>query len=296
VIEGGKEGTMKISMDCYPCFLRQGLEASRIAGADEKMQERILHSIMSALMKVSRDETPPHIGRLIQSTVREVTGNADPYKEIKKFHNEQMLKMEADLVRLINESASPLVTALKLAGTGNLIDMGPERQWKNIAEIFEDVTTKNADYFDHSSFESFLKNAGTLLYIGDNAGEIVLDKILICFLIENTALDIIYAVRGNPIINDVTVEDAEFVGMTDIVRVINTGADFPGVDLNSCSVEFLDNYYGADMILAKGQGNYESLSDESENIFFLLQAKCSLIARKLGCNVGDMILRKQPRA
>jgi len=119
----------------------------------------------------------------------------------------------------------------------------------------------------------------------------VLDKILIRFLIENTDLDVTYAVRGKPVINDATVEDAQFVGMTDIVRVIDTGADFPGVVLNSCSDEFLNHYRGADMILAKGQGNYESLSDESENIFFLLQTKCSIIARKIGCNVGDMILR-----
>lgn len=285
---------MEISPDCYPCFLRQSLEASRIAGADEKLQEKVLLSIMRALLDMSQMDTPPHIGWLIHRTVREVTGNPDPYKEIKKFHNEEMLKMEAELVGLINESSSPLIDALKLAGTGNLIDLGPERQWKDVRDIFKDFTKKNSDYFDYASFETFLKNSGTLLYIGDNAGEIVLDKILIRLLIENTDLDITYAVRGKPVINDATADDARFVGMTDIVRVIDTGADFPGVVLNSCSDQFLDHYHEANMILAKGQGNYESLSDESENIFFLLQAKCPIIAHKIGCNVGDMVLRACP--
>ena len=288
-----KECTVKISLDCYPCFLRQGLEASRIAGGDEKMQAEVLQAIMTALLNVSQEETPPHIGWLIHRTVREVTGNPDPYKDIKKFHNEQMLNMEAELVSLINGSSAPLIDAVKLAGTGNLIDMGPERRWSTMGEIFEGFTEKSTDHFDYDSFERYLKNAGTLLYIGDNAGEIVLDKILISLLTGNTDLDITYAVRGNPVINDATAEDARFVGITDIVKTIDTGADFPGVVLNSCSDEFLDRYYGADMILAKGQGNYESLSDESENIFFLLQAKCPLIARKIGCNVGDMVLRTQ---
>jgi uncharacterized protein with ATP-grasp and redox domains len=291
-----KECIVKIALDCYPCFLRQGLEASRIAGGDEKMQAKVLQAIMTALLNVSQEETPPHIGWLIHRTVREVTGNPDPYRDIKKIHNEEMLGMEADLVTLINESSLPLVDALKLAGTGNLIDMGPERRWSTIGEIFEDFTQQGTSYFDYSSFEKYLGNSGTLLYIGDNAGEIVLDKILISFLIGNTDLDITYAVRGKPVINDATAEDARFIGMTDIVPVIDTGADFPGVVLKSCSVEFLDRYYGADMILAKGQGNYESLSDEPQNIFFLLQAKCPLIARKIGCNVGDMVLRAQPRA
>lgn len=282
---------MKISLDCFPCFLRQALEASRISGADENEQKKVLNSIMSTLLNVSQDITPPQIGWLIHSTIREITGNLDPYKEIKSFHNDQVMKIESDLNKLINESYEPVVDALRLAGTGNLIDMGPERQWTDIRTIFQGFSSKNTDFFDHPSFEQSLKNAGTLLYIGDNAGEIVLDKILITVFLRETTVDITYAVRGKPIINDATMEDAQFVGMTDIVRVIDTGADFPGVVLESCSEAFLDYYHNADIILAKGQGNYESLSDELKNIFFLLQAKCPVIAEKIGCQVGDLVLK-----
>ncbi|MBN2516981.1 MAG: DUF89 family protein [Deltaproteobacteria bacterium] len=282
---------MKISLDCFPCFLRQALEASRISGADENEQKDVLNSIMSTLLKVSPDITPPQIGWLIHSTIREITGNLDPYKKIKTFHNNQVMRIEADLVKLIKESYEPFVDALRLAGTGNLIDMGPERQWTDIRDIFQSFSSKNSDFFDHPSFERSIKNSGKLLYIGDNAGEIVLDKILINVLFRETNVDITYAVRGKPIINDATMEDAQFVGMTDIVRVIDTGADFPGVVLESCSEEFLDYYHKADIVLAKGQGNYESLSDESKNIFFLLQAKCPVIADKIGCQVGDLVFK-----
>jgi uncharacterized protein with ATP-grasp and redox domains len=282
---------LKISLDCFPCFLRQALEASRISGADDHEQQDVLNAIMNALLKVSPDITPPQIGWLIHSTIREVTGNCDPYNEIKTFHNSQVMEIEEDLVRLVNESDEPFVDALRLAGTGNLIDMGPERQWTDIQEIFQSFSSKNSDFFDHPSFERALNDSGTLLYIGDNAGEIVLDKILVNMIVREKGIDITYAVRGKPIINDATMEDARFVGMTDIVKVIDTGADFPGVVLKSCSEEFLDYYHNADIILAKGQGNYESLSDESENIFFLLRAKCPVIADKIGCHVGDLVLK-----
>ncbi|MCK9273676.1 MAG: ARMT1-like domain-containing protein [Syntrophales bacterium] len=282
---------MKIALDCYPCFLRQALEASRIAGADEKAQKKVLHSLMLLLSDFSDEMTPPQIGRLVHRTVREVTCNADPYSEIKKIHNQQVLEMEAHLTRLVHEASLPLVHALKLAGTGNLIDMGPERRWHEIAEIFYNIDS-NSKVFDYLLFERRLNVAKTLLYIGDNAGEIVLDKILIGLLIQKRGLDITYAVRGEPVINDATLEDARSTGLTDIVPVIESGSDIPGIDLTSCSDEFLDHYRHADMILAKGQGNYESLSDRNENIFFLLRAKCSLIAGRIGCDIGDLVLKR----
>ncbi len=248
---------------------------------------------MAKLLEISREEIPPQIGSMIHNTIRKATGKSDPYKDIKRLHNEQVLDMEENLTGLIEGSSSPLPDALKLAAVGNLIDMGPERRWSNIQDIFRDFTKKDPTHFDYTSFERSLEKAGTLLYLGDNAGEIVLDKILVDLLLRKTKLDITYAVRGGPVINDATMEDAKFVGMTDIVRVIDTGVDFPGVVLETCSREFLDYYNGADMIISKGQGNYESLSEEDKNIFFLLQTKCPVIADKIGCRVGDIVLKSQ---
>ncbi|MDO9516087.1 MAG: ARMT1-like domain-containing protein [Syntrophales bacterium] len=284
---------MKIFLDCFPCFLRQALEASRISGADEDIQRDVLNCVMAKLLEISTEETPPQIGSMIHNTIRKATGKSDPYRDIKRLHNEQVLEMEEDLAGLIDRSSSPLSDALKLAAVGNLIDMGPERKWNSMEDIFRDFTKKDSTHFDETSFEESLKSAGTLLYLGDNAGEIVLDKILIGLLLKETGLDITYAVRGGPVINDATMEDAKFVGMTDIVRVIDTGVDFPGVVPEACSREFLDYYHGADMILSKGQGNYESLSEEDRNIFFLLQTKCPVIADKIGCGVGDIVLKSR---
>jgi len=284
---------LKIFLDCFPCFLRQALEASRISGAGEEIQRDVLNCVMAKLLEISREETPPQIGSMIHNTIRKATGKSDPYRDIKRLHNEQVLEMEEDLAGLIDRSSSPLSDALKLAAVGNLIDMGPERKWNSMEDIFRDFTKKDSTHFDETSFETSLKNAGTLLYLGDNAGEIVLDKILVGLLLRKTKLDITYAVRGGPVINDATMEDAKFVGMTDIVRVIDTGVDFPGVVPAACSGEFLDHYNGADMILSKGQGNYESLSEEDKNIFFLLQTKCPVIANKIGCGVGDIVLKSR---
>ena len=282
---------MKIYLDCFPCFLRQALEAARISGADEETQRAVLNRVMITLLDTSRQETPPQIGNMIHDTIRKVTGNSDPYREIKRRHNEQVLGMEEELAALINESASPLSDGLKLAAAGNLIDMGPQRRWNEIREIFRNFTKKDVTHFDDTSFEDALGTADTLLYLGDNAGEIVLDKILIGVLQRETKLDITYVVRGGPVINDATMEDARFVGMTDLVRVIDTGVSFPGIVPGASSETFLERYTGTDLILSKGQGNYESLSDEGGNIFFLLKAKCPVIAEKIGCEVGDIVLQ-----
>ena len=284
---------MKIFLDCFPCFLRQALEAGRISGADEETQRAVLHSVMIKLLDTSRQETPPQIGNMIHDTIRKATGNSDPYREIKRGHNEQVLGMEEELTALIAGSVSPLSDALRLAAAGNLIDMGPERKWTEMRDIFRDFTKKDPRHFDEASFAEALGAADTLLYLGDNAGEIVLDKILIGVLLRETNLDIIYVVRGGPVINDATMEDARFVGMPDLVKVIDTGAAFPGVVPEASSREFIEQYTGADLILSKGQGNYESLSDEDKNIFFLLQTKCPVIASKIGCGVGDIVLQSR---
>jgi uncharacterized protein with ATP-grasp and redox domains len=150
--------------------------------------------------------------------------------------------------------------------------------------------------FALDGYELFYEKAAqsqSLLYLGDKAGEIVWDKILIEELLENFNLKIIYAVRGSPILNDSTMEDALFVGLDKVVNVISNGSDVPGTILNRCSEEFLKIYQKSDLILAKGQGNYESLSGENRPIFFLLNVKCPVIAEDIHCNVGDLVLKAQ---
>ena len=147
--------------------------------------------------------------------------------------------------------------------------------------------------FEYEEFEAVLKRANTILYLGDNAGEIVCDKILIEEIQRNfEAKTIFFAVRGFPIINDVLLEDAYECGMDKTATVISNGSDAPGTILEDCSQKFLEIYHFADMIISKGQGNFETLSDREECLFFLLRAKCPVITVDINCSIGDTVLIK----
>jgi hypothetical protein len=138
-------------------------------------------------------------------------------------------------------------------------------------------------------FKNAVNNANKVLYLADNAGEIIFDR----FLIEQIGVDkITLAVKGSPVINDATIDDAKAAGLTEIVKVIDNGDDAPGTILETCSDEFRQYFENADMIISKGQGNYETLSRINKNIFFILKAKCPVIARDIGCEIGHMILQR----
>jgi len=148
------------------------------------------------------------------------------------------------------------------------------------------------DEFDGTELPAFseaVNQAGEILYLGDNAGEIVFDRLLIERL---PRAKVTFAVKGSPVINDATMEDAEAVGLTELVNVVTNGSDGPGTILESCSPQFRERFDRADLIVAKGQANYESLSDVDKPIFFILKAKCPVIARDLDCEIGEMILRR----
>jgi len=159
----------------------------------------------------------------------------------------------------------------------------------DIEQIIKNCLTKDFDKSQLNEFRDYVQQAQKILYITDNAGEIVFDKLLI----EQLPLEkVTVAVRGKPIINDATIEDAKFVGLTEMVEVIDNGSDAPGTILKTCSENFKEQFNSADLIIAKGQGNYETLSESDKNIFFILKVKCPVIARNIGCQIGEMILKK----
>jgi uncharacterized protein with ATP-grasp and redox domains len=233
------------------------------------------------------------MGRIIHRYVKEVSNNSDPYKEVKeKFNNAaKLLCDELQLEKFIESSEDPFGTAVRIAIAGNIIDFGvtssiDENKVKETVEACLEADIKgNAS---RELMEAVYK-AKKILYLGDNAGEIVFDKLLIKRL---PCEKITFVVKGEPIINDATMEDAEKVGMTELVNVIDNGADIPGTILRYCSLEFREKFEEADLIISKGQGNYETLSEISnKKIFFLLKAKCPVIAEDLQCQVGDIVLK-----
>lgn len=277
---------MKTYLECIPCFFKQALFASRIAGADEITQKRVLDRLSQIIPGFDLERKPPEMGRDIYALVREITGNPDPFKELKDRFNQIALRLYPDLKKRVKDSADPLLTAIRFSIAGNVIDFGTPNSFDIENEISK-ILEKDFFIFDYEKFKNALDNTSQVLYLADNAGEVVFDKILI----EELHKDIIYVVREEPIINDALIEDALFCGIDKIARVISSGSDAPGTVLELCSKDFLDIYNNADLIISKGQGNFEALSEEMRPIFFLFKAKCSCIAEDISCKMGDIILK-----
>jgi uncharacterized protein with ATP-grasp and redox domains len=281
-----KPGRMNTYLECIPCFLKQALFAAREATDDEATIKRVLDTVASHIPDIPLDSPPPYSARFVYGAIREITGAKDPFRDLKAESIQTALHHYKKMKALVENSCDPLRTAARIAIAGNVIDFGSHQHFDLEKEMKEAL--ENPLSIDHyESFKRNIENARTVLYLGDNAGETVFDRILIETIGKNT----IYAVRDVPIINDATVEDAQKSGIDSVARIISSGCDAPGTILQRCSKEFLDIYRNADVILSKGQGNLECLSNAQEPIFFLLKVKCAVIVRSLGAPNGGMILK-----
>jgi len=281
---------MKTFLECIPCFLRQALDASRMATTDTAVHEKILRAVLKKVYGMSFSQSPPDMGRKIHRIIRELSGNHDPYAEIKSHFNRVALDMYQELKGKVRSAAHPFETAVRLAIAGNIIDFAFNSNKDNIrlTDTVDDTLSRQLAINHIAQLKEKVDLAGSILYLGDNAGEIVFDRILMEELpVERTA----FVVRAQPVINDVTRKDAEFVGMTEIVEVIDNGSDAPGTILETCSSEFRRRFEQADLIICKGQGNYETLNTiEQKDVFHLLRVKCPVIARDIGCDEGSIIV------
>ena len=288
---------MKTYLDCIPCFYRQALDAARIAGANEIIQKKIIDELSQLIPNFPLKASPPEMGRTVYALVGKISGVKDPFKEIKENSNKFALKLYPKLKQEINNSEDRLLTAVKLSIIGNIIDYGAKNSLNVVEEIdhlfqgnFIINNENNSTTVKYNQFKEALNKVNTIIYLADNAGEVVFDKLLIEELVEELGKQVIYVVRGKPIINDVLIEDAIFCGINEVAKIISSGSDAPGTLLRYCSGEFIRLYQKAELIISKGQGNYEALSEEDKLIFFLFKAKCSVIAEDIGCKVGDMVL------
>ena len=288
---------MRTYLDCIPCFYKQALDAARIAGADEIKQKKIINELSQLIPNFSLEITPPEMGRAIYGLVGKISGVKDPFKEIKENSNKFALKLYPELKQEINNSEDRLLAAVKLSIIGNIIDYGAKNSLdvpKEIDYLFQGNfivnNENNSTTFKYKQFKKALNKANSIIYLADNAGEVVFDRLLIEELVKELGKEVIYVVKGKPIINDALIEDALFCGINEIAKIISSGSDAPGTLLKYCSPEFIRLYQNAELIISKGQGNYEALSEEDRPIFFLFRAKCPVIAEDVDCNVGDMVL------
>jgi damage-control phosphatase, subfamily I len=220
----------------------------------------------------------PELSRELHIILKSYTLNSDPYKKAKKENNDQALSILPELEEIIRHSKDPFGTALRLAIAGNIIDFAAGDNFNLQTTIDRSLTTFFA--IDHSGrLKNALKKARTVLYLGDNAGEIVLDKLFITTIKHP---NLIYVVRGAPVINDATMEDAEYVGMSKAAKVISNGYDAASTIPSKSSIEFQEYFEKADLIISKGQGNLEGLFPlKDDRLFFLLMVKCDVIAEFL---------------
>jgi uncharacterized protein with ATP-grasp and redox domains len=279
---------MKTALDCIPCLLRQALDAARMATADSGLHERLIRGVLAEASQIDYGKAPPVIAQRIHRRLRDISGVDDPYRDAKACFNRMALEIYPGLEARVSAAADPFTMAVRMAIAGNIIDLGVN------GALTEDEACGAIDRVlsepfvgDNDALKAAAGKAGTILYLADNAGEIVFDRLLIQRLGgARTTL----AVRGHAIINDATRADAAAAGLHDICEVIDNGNDAPGTLLEGCSDMFRRRFEAADLIIAKGQGNYETLSDVPADIFFLFKVKCPVIAEHVGQPVGTQVL------
>jgi damage-control phosphatase, subfamily I len=277
---------MKTYLDCYPCFLRQALSAARQAHASVELQRQILLETMDQLRALPAHATPPVMAEIIHRTVRRETHTPDPYARSKRDATAQAMTLLPGLRERVRGAPDPLETAVRIAIAGNIIDDGMAEPFDleaTLARVLEQPFAIDG----LTRLRQALKDADSILYLADNAGETVFDRVLI----ECLALPVTYVVKAGPIINDATREDALAAGLDAVSHIVDNGSDAPGTLLEHCSAAFREQFAQAPLILAKGQANYETLSETQAPVFFLLQAKCAVIAGDLGVPVGSVVLK-----
>lgn len=280
---------MKIEFDCLPCIFRQTLEASRMVTDDEVLIKEILDEYAKLVPEMDLAKKGPMLSGMGQRIVKEKTGSKDPYGEFKRKHMELAQDIYPEVAEIIAESKEPLLDVLVIAAMGNAIDAGVSLDVdvaKQLKQAIEGGFVKD----DFGLFKEKVNGADEVLIIGDNAGEAIFDKLLIKEL-QKSDLRISYAYRAVPVLNDVTSQEIKEIGLDKLAdRVLSSGVETPGTILAHTTEEFKKVYHQADLIISKGQGNFEGLSETEEDIFFLLKAKCGLVADMLGVNKGDLVL------
>jgi damage-control phosphatase, subfamily I len=279
---------VNIELDCIPCFLRNALAAARLTTPDVAVHKQIMREAL--LFAAARDQknSVPSMSQFIYRRLRELTGIADVYWDAKQRFNALALELLPELETKVSKAEDPFAYAVRLAIAGNVIDLGvySDLQEADIRRSLQKVLTEPF-CGDLHLFRTALSTADKILYLADNTGEIVFDRLLIEQL---PAGHVTVAVRGGPVLNDALLTDAQTVGLDRIAEVIDNGSNAPGTILDDCSREFQDRFKHADVIIAKGQGNFETLCEASANIFFLLKIKCSVVSVQTGFPVGTQAL------
>lgn len=284
---------MKVYPECIPCLLKQGLTTLQLATGDTDLQIQGLKEIIKLMPSLLELPTPPHIGRVIHNLPKVITENPDPYSKVKKEYTNIALNLYPTLKEKVRSSKDPLLTAIKISAVGNTIDFARGFDFDLIKEI-EVSLEKEFAINDYEEFKIDIHKIDKILYLADNAGETVFDRVLIEEINEEFGdRKVLYAVRSVPVINDATRQDAIDAGIANVAEIIDSGTDAPSAIPEYCSAEFRELFFKSQLILSKGQGNYEGISEIRIPIYFLFKIKCPPLAQAFDLEVGDLVFIKK---
>jgi len=259
---------------------------------DERLQWETVHAVADYLTRIDSSNDSMMVAETVHQMIKDTLGNPDPYFDVKEEYTEIAERMESLIGELASQGDDPLLTAIKIAIAGNIIDFGAGSGFdveKAIRGSLDFALAVN----HYEAFRETLDKAGTILYLCDNTGEIYFDKPLLKLL---AGRDVTICVRGGPILNDATREYAERAGLHEFGTLIDTGILSPGFPIDRVQAGARDLFYGSDMVISKGQANFETLNNVVRPGFFLLmKVKCDLVARILGTRYGDIVLMESGR-
>lgn len=282
---------MKATVACIPCMMKQAYNTAHHCTDDPQLQKQIIDEAMRRYLELENplDITPGELSQVAYEACREMTGIEDPYLEDKRQSNAAAMALYPTLKQRLEASEDPLRDAALLAVAGNIIDLGIGQDY----DLTEDIVRQIERGFDVAELEAFTEAVGqaeAILYLADNSGEIVFDRLLIETLGPQR---VTLMVKAGPIVNDAMLADAQQVGLTDIVRVVDTGANDFGFPWRLVSEQAQEEFRRADLVISKGHANFETateLGPEGDKTWYLLKAKCDEVATALGAKRGDVIL------
>jgi len=274
---------VNIKPDCIACLFNQSLKVTKLLELDDDTSKKVFDSTAQILIDHDMNYTPPQIAKEIYQAISDITGEEDPVARSKAYSTQEALKVDTSFIQTIPD-------ALKLAVIGNVIDFGAQNQF-DLNEMIQNHFHQAFGIDDYATFKKELKEAKEMVIIGDNVGEHIFDKVLIETIKKSYDIEIYYFVRGQPIINDVTLKEAQI--LKDCAQLIDTGVATPGYDLKEINAESKAIFDRADIVLAKGMGNFESLYQTAKRpVYFLFVVKCSVVAQAIEKEVKELIFKK----
>jgi uncharacterized protein with ATP-grasp and redox domains len=280
---------MRTHIECFPCFIRQTIIALTQLTEDAAVHEDVVREVLSVMQRADTARPPAHTTTFIHRLIRGRLGQ-DPFEKVKDVYNNLALELYPGLKDETRRSDDPLWTAARLAIAGNVIDFGIFTSIDIDKSVRRSLESR-IGVDDYAAFKQSVSEADNILYLLDNAGEIVFDRLLIEEL-SACGKKVKAVVKGSPVLNDVTAADAVQAGLSDVCEVIDNGSDAIGTVLEWTSAEFQIQYREAELVISKGQGNFETLIGSTKKTYFLFQSKCDVVSRELGLSPGSMLLKK----